>query len=102
MPDGAYGRCLGRGLCLLVPCFGRVEIRYGHRTGRRWRNFAEAELRSATWMPLPNTAAAAGFQNPEAYEQAMGRWSRRLAPLLIKFGGLADGDRVLDVGCGIG
>ena len=50
----------------------------------------------------PNTAAAAGFQNPEAYEKAMGGWSRRLAPLLIKFGGLSDGDRVLDVGCGTG
>src|SRR5215831_18066981 len=32
----------------------------------------------------------------------MGRWSRRLAPLLIRFGGLADGDRVIDVGCGTG
>jgi ubiquinone/menaquinone biosynthesis C-methylase UbiE len=32
----------------------------------------------------------------------MGRWSRRLAPLLIRFGGLADGERVLDVGCGTG
>lgn len=32
----------------------------------------------------------------------MGRWSRRLAPLLIRFGGLRDGDRVLDVGCGTG
>jgi ubiquinone/menaquinone biosynthesis C-methylase UbiE len=32
----------------------------------------------------------------------MGRWSRRLAPLLIRFGGLSDGDRVLDVGCGTG
>ena len=53
-------------------------------------------------MSLPNTAAAAGFQNPEAYEKAMGRWSRRLAPLLIQFGGLAEGDRVLDVGCGTG
>ena len=53
-------------------------------------------------MPLSNTAAAAGFQNPEAYEKQMGRWSRRLAPLLIEFGGLADGDRVLDVGCGTG
>src|SRR5262249_40604606 len=27
---------------------------------------------------------------------------RRLAPLLIRFGGLSDGDRVLDVGCGTG
>jgi SAM-dependent methyltransferase len=53
-------------------------------------------------MPDTNTAAAANFQNAEAYEQVMGRWSRRLAPLLIRFGGLADGDRVLDVGCGTG
>ena len=49
-----------------------------------------------------NTAAAAGFQDAGAYEQIMGRWSRRLAPLLIRFGGLAHGDRVLDVGCGTG
>jgi ubiquinone/menaquinone biosynthesis C-methylase UbiE len=53
-------------------------------------------------MPNPNTAAAAGFQNADAYEQTMGRWSRRLAPLLIRFGGLSDGDRVLDIGCGTG
>ena len=53
-------------------------------------------------MPETNAAAAAGFQNAEAYEQIMGRWSRRLAPLLIRFGGLSDGDRVLDVGCGTG
>jgi SAM-dependent methyltransferase len=32
----------------------------------------------------------------------MGRWSGRLAPVLIQFGGLSDGDRVLDVGCGTG
>ena len=49
-----------------------------------------------------NTAAAAGFQDPGAYEQLMGRWSRRLAPLLAQYGGLSDGDRVLDVGCGTG
>jgi SAM-dependent methyltransferase len=53
-------------------------------------------------MPDTNTAAAAGFQNAAAYEQVMGRWSRKLAPLLIRFGGLSDGDRVLDVGCGTG
>src|SRR5258708_36389507 len=53
-------------------------------------------------MPDTDTAAGASFQNAEAYEQVMGRWSRRLAPLLIRFGGLSDGDRVLDVGCGTG
>jgi SAM-dependent methyltransferase len=50
--------------------------------------------------PVPTTTFTA--QNAEAYEQLMGRWSRRLAPLLIEFGGLADRERVLDVGCGTG
>lgn len=36
------------------------------------------------------------------YEQLMGRWSQRLAPLFIDFAGIADGDKVLDVGCGTG
>jgi SAM-dependent methyltransferase len=49
-----------------------------------------------------SAAPVAGFQNAEAYEAVMGRWSRRLAPLLVRFGGLSDGDRVLDVGCGTG
>ena len=40
--------------------------------------------------------------DPAGYEQLMGRWTRRLAPLLIEFGGLADGEHVLDVGCGTG
>lgn len=42
------------------------------------------------------------FHNAEGYERTMGRWSRRLAPQLIRFGGLRDEDRVLDVGCGTG
>ena len=50
------------------------------------------------------TAPASVFaaHSADAYERIMGRWSRRLAPLLIHFGGVADGDRVLDVGCGTG
>lgn len=42
------------------------------------------------------------FFNAEAYERLMGRWSRRLAPLLIEFADVREGDRVLDVGSGTG
>ena len=37
-----------------------------------------------------------------AYEQLMGRWSRLLALPFLDFVGTADGERVLDVGCGTG
>jgi ubiquinone/menaquinone biosynthesis C-methylase UbiE len=37
-----------------------------------------------------------------AYEQVMGRWSRRLAPLFIEFAGVEEGERLIDVGCGTG
>jgi ubiquinone/menaquinone biosynthesis C-methylase UbiE len=36
------------------------------------------------------------------YDQLMGRWSQKLAPLFIDFAGLTNGDKVLDVGCGTG
>ena len=42
------------------------------------------------------------FSEAEAYERFMGRWSRRLATPFLKFAGLKDGDRVLDVGSGTG
>jgi SAM-dependent methyltransferase len=38
----------------------------------------------------------------EGYELQMGRWSRRLAPLLIDFAGIIRAENVLDVGCGTG
>jgi SAM-dependent methyltransferase len=42
------------------------------------------------------------YSNPAAYERLMGRWSARLAPLFMRFAGVPDGQRVLDVGCGTG
>jgi SAM-dependent methyltransferase len=42
------------------------------------------------------------FSGGGAYERFMGRWSRRLAPLLVTFAGVTDGDSVLDAGCGTG
>jgi SAM-dependent methyltransferase len=42
------------------------------------------------------------FSEADAYERFMGRWSRHLAPPFLKFAGVKDGDRVLDVGSGTG
>jgi SAM-dependent methyltransferase len=42
------------------------------------------------------------FSEGDAYERFMGRWSRELAPLLVTFAGVRDGDAVLDVGSGTG
>ncbi len=57
---------------------------------------------SASFDPRTAPASVFAAHDGNAYERIMGRWSRRLAPLLIRFGGLAEGDRVLDVGCGTG
>jgi 2-polyprenyl-3-methyl-5-hydroxy-6-metoxy-1,4-benzoquinol methylase len=42
------------------------------------------------------------FSAGNSYERFMGRWSRLLAPQLVAFTGVKDGDRVLDVGTGTG
>ena len=48
-------------------------------------------------MPTVYNARDAGN-----YERLMGRWSRRLAPLFIEHAGTADGEEVLEIGCGTG
>src|SRR4029453_740302 len=42
------------------------------------------------------------FSGSDAYTFFMGRWSRRLAPLLVTFASVGEGDHVLDVGSGTG
>jgi SAM-dependent methyltransferase len=50
-------------------------------------------------MTVSSTFIAA---DGDGYELQMGRWSRRLAPLFVRFTGIKTADRVLDVGCGTG
>lgn len=53
-------------------------------------------------MPTPEKISF-GPVAGEVYERSMGRWSRRLAPLLLDFAGTdPDAKRVLDAGCGTG
>lgn len=42
------------------------------------------------------------FSEAEAYEYFMGRWSRSMAPELVRFAGVRDGEALLDVGAGTG
>lgn len=42
------------------------------------------------------------FAQAREYEPFMGRWSRKLAPLLVEFAGVQDGESILDVGSGTG
>lgn len=42
------------------------------------------------------------FSAGDAYERFMGRWSRAMAPLLVTFAGVRDGDALLDIGSGTG
>ena len=51
---------------------------------------------------MPAGAQDAMFSAGDAYERFMGRWSRDLAPLLVRFARVRDGDHVLDIGSGTG
>lgn len=47
-------------------------------------------------------ASSFNVRSAGGYEQLMGRWSKKLALPFIEFAGIADGERILDVGCGNG
>lgn len=48
------------------------------------------------------TSSTFSASDGEGYERIMGRWSRRLVGPFLDFVGTADGEDVLDVGCGTG
>lgn len=48
------------------------------------------------------TTRPGDFNNAEAYQAQMGRWSRQLAEPFLDFAGPLDGSCILDMGCGIG
>ena len=51
---------------------------------------------------MPSSTDQAMFSEADAYERFMGRWSRQIAPVLVSFAGVRDGEAVLDVGSGTG
>ena len=53
-------------------------------------------------MSASNLGQDAMFSEARAYERFMGRWSRDLAPLFVRFAAVRDGDTLLDVGSGTG
>lgn len=61
-----------------------------------------AATASAVLAAVTPARQDAMFSEGDAYERFMGRWSRDLAPLLVRFAGVRDGDAVLDIGSGTG
>jgi SAM-dependent methyltransferase len=64
--------------------------------------FFEAAFVVACGMLIDASGQDSMFSAAQAYERFMGRWSRGLAPLFVRFAGLRDGDTVLDIGSGTG
>src|SRR6478609_5675203 len=72
-------------------CGAPLPSRVRNAAAERWRREAGRRY-----------ASRGMFFESDAYEGFMGRWSRRLAPLLIDFAEVGVGQAVLDVGSGTG
>jgi SAM-dependent methyltransferase len=62
----------------------------------------DADTRSGVNTTNGANAERRMFSEAEAYERFMGRWSRQLAPALVEYSEVSDGEAVLDVGSGTG
>ena len=86
-----------------------MEMKYARRRAPRWAWIA-ALFMLVTTDGVTHTPVAVTdmppkhdiFAESDAYERFMGRWSRRAAPLLVRFVSVDEGDSVLDVGSGTG
>lgn len=71
-----------------------------------WNVLAGVVVTAVLGSGLARSAAALEqapmFSEAQSYERFMGRWSRRLAPLLVRFASVRDGETLLDVGSGTG
>src|SRR5262245_28869354 len=83
-----------------------MRPRSGARSSAPPTSSRNEALLSLTGAPMCSSSTCSSSTFPAAdgagYDLQMGRWSRRLAPLLIDFAGLPESGRVLDVGCGTG
>src|SRR5437764_1811085 len=73
--------------------------RWNTRRGHRFRDSSRQRWLPSSLKAMPTVYNARDAAN---YERLMGRWSRRLAPLFIEHAGIADGEEVLEIGCGTG
>ena len=70
--------------------------------GDMLQTFTVTTLIAVAILAAADAAQDPMFSGGDRYERFMGRWSRELAPALVKLADVRDGDAVLDVGSGTG
>ena len=106
-PERRYGAGTRRPALTADPDDGWREC--ARRRRCRLSSAAPALVAAVTAPSIPSTGIESGtmpppdvFDESDAYQRFMGRWSRQLARPLIDFTDIADGGRILDVGSGTG